>query len=97
MNVSSKKRTTEGLKVRVKYLSVLRDKTDKSEEYVEIPTDGILADIVSYLKDEYRISLPDPKILLVLNGKGYNQYPERLETKLKDGDTILLLPPISGG
>ena len=81
----------------MKYLSVLRDKTDKREEDVEISEGGILADIVSYLNVEYRINLPDPQILLVLNGKGYNQYPEKLETKLKDRDTILLLPPVSGG
>ena len=97
MNMSSKEVTTSKIKVRVKYLSVLRDKADRNEEDVEISEGGTLADIVSYLRGEYGIVLPDPQILLVLNGKGYNQYPEKLETKLKDGDTVLLLPPVSGG
>jgi MoaD family protein len=83
--------------VLVKYLSALRDKTGKKEEKLELSEGSSLHDIASRLREKYGISLPDPKILLVLNGKGYNQYPGKLKTELKGGDTILLLPPVSGG
>jgi molybdopterin converting factor small subunit len=49
------------------------------------------------LKENYAITAPDIGIMAVLNGKGWMQYPQKLQTKIKDGDAILLFPPISGG
>ena len=56
-----------------------------------------LTDLSEWLNKEYNLTLPDPKIMAVLNGKGWEQYPDKLDTKLTYGDTVLLFPPIAGG
>ena len=83
--------------VQVKYLVSLADKTGKRAEDVALEEDSTLEDFAGWLRREREIALPDPSILTVLNGKGWNQYPDKLHTRLNPGDTILLFPPISGG
>ncbi|MDP7417751.1 MAG: MoaD/ThiS family protein, partial [Desulfobacterales bacterium] len=56
-----------------------------------------LGDVEAWLKTRYSFSLLDPQIMLTLNGKGWNQYPQKLSTELTEGDLILILPVISGG
>lgn len=37
------------------------------------------------------------RILLALNGTAISQLSDGLNTKIKDGDAIALLPPVAGG
>ncbi len=83
--------------VTVKYLVTLADKTGKRTEEVSLGPRSTLRDLSAWLKEERDIGLPDPRILTVLNGKGWDQYPEKLDTALSEGDTVLLFPPIAGG
>ena len=87
----------EAVEVTVKYLVSLADKTGKRKESVELENGSTLKDLSCWLKEEYDLSLPDPRIMAVLNGKGWEQYPDKRSTKLKSGDTVLLFPPIAGG
>jgi MoaD family protein len=85
------------LAVTIKYLSALRDKTGRRQEEISLPGGSRLGDAAHYVYAKYGIQVPDPQIMFILNGKGWNQHPEGLETPLKNGDTILILPPVSGG
>jgi MoaD family protein len=34
---------------------------------------------------------------ILINGTYYRFFPEGMDTKLRDGDTVLLIPPVAGG
>ena len=81
----------------IKYLVSLKNKTGRREEKVQFPAGSVLQDVADWLNKRYRLSIPNPEIMSILNGKGWNQFPLQMSTKIKEGDTICLLPPISGG
>lgn len=85
------------IKVHLKYLVNMREKTGKKEEEIELPSGSTLENLAEWLKGEYAIELPNPGIMTVLNGRGWDQQPEKYRTMLKEGDKVLLFPPISGG
>ncbi len=85
------------VEVTVKYLVSLADKTGKRKETVGLDPGATLEDLSRRLNREYGLTLPDPRIMAVLNGRGWEQYPDKLETELRSGDTVLLFPPIAGG
>ena len=85
------------MEITVKYLSVMKDKAGTSKEIFNMPANSALSDLTGLIESKRGIHLPDQHVMMVLNGKGFNQYPDKLETLLKDGDTLLLLPPVSGG
>ena len=91
------KNSEGGVTLRVKYTAGLRDKTGCAEEEVRLPCGSTLEDLANWLNERYDLSLPNRHILAVLNGRGWNQYAEKLLTELNDGDSVLLCPPISGG
>jgi len=90
-------KNTSAITVTVKYLSVLRDKTGIRQEEVSFPEKSVLGEVAELVHGRYGIKVPDPLVMFVLNGRGWNQYPERLATPLKNGDIILIFPPVSGG
>ncbi len=90
-------KNTSVITVTIRYLSVLRDKTGVRQEEVSLAEGSVLGDAAALITRRYGIKAPGPLVMFVLNGRGWNQYPDGLETPLKTGDTILLLPPVSGG
>lgn len=84
-------------RVVVKFLATVKDKVDREEEVYELPDGSRLSKLAVELEKRYQLSLQDPAIMVTLSGKGLRQLPDGLETKLCEGDTILLFPPISGG
>ncbi|HJO62201.1 MAG TPA: MoaD/ThiS family protein [Desulfobacterales bacterium] len=88
---------TDYINIRFKYLSTIRDKIGCQGEIVRFSGGANLGDVEAWLKTRYSFSLLDPQIMLTLNGKGWNQYPQKLSTELTEGDLILILPVISGG
>ena len=88
---------TEYINIRFKYLSTIRDKTGRQGEEVRFSKGANLEDVETWLKTRYSLSLQDPQIMLTLNGKGWNQYPQKLSTELTQGDMIFIFPVISGG
>jgi len=85
------------ISVQIKYLVNLADKAGRLSETAGFPSGSTLESVQKYLQQMYDIKLPDPGIMTVLNGRGWNQHPEKMNTPLADGDTILLFPPIAGG
>lgn len=87
----------EEVSITVKYLVNIGELTGKRKEELRFPSGTVLKDFAEWLKKQYDLDVPNPKIMTALNGKGWNQYPDRLETRMNNGDTILLFPPVSGG
>ena len=83
--------------VTLKYLASIRDLTGCREESVCFPEGSTLKDVLSLLGEKYSIYLPDPQILLIVNGRGWKQLPVKYSTPLQSGNTICLIPPIAGG
>ena len=85
------------VKVIIKYLVSIKEKTGRSQEEVSFPEGSVLRDLVDWLEKQYSLSLPDPHIMAILNGKGWEQLPLKLSTGLEEGDVVCLFPPIAGG
>jgi molybdopterin converting factor small subunit len=91
------KSRTRAIGLTVKYLVSLAEKVGCKEEKLSLPEGATLAELAAWLEARRGIKVPDPGIIAVLNGKGWMQHPSKLETRLRDGDMVLLFPPISGG
>lgn len=89
--------TMSDVKIVIKYLVTVKNRTGRGKEEVSFPGGSKLQNVVDWLKERYALSLPDPHIMAILNGKGWEQLPLKLSTGLKDGDVICLFPPIAGG
>ncbi|MGQ9625329.1 MAG: MoaD/ThiS family protein [Anaerolineae bacterium] len=85
------------VKVQIKYLATLRDRTGRRQEEVSFPPGATLRDVAGWLNERYALSLPDPQVMAILNGRGWEQFPLKLSTEIKEGDIICLFPPIAGG
>jgi MoaD family protein len=83
--------------IQIKYLVNLRDRTGKRQEEIAFPQGSTLQDVADWLKTQYDVSVPNPRIMAILNGRGWEQSPQKLSTEIQDGDVICLFPPISGG
>jgi MoaD family protein len=96
------------LKVQVEYLGHIKNMTgQKREEAVETSDDITVGDLLALLSDRYgepfRKAIYEPKApdvkpnyIVAVNGYLLNQL-EGLETRLKKGDRVTLLPIVSGG
>jgi len=89
--------TATEVTVRIRYLSGLRDTTHTRMDEVRFPGGTRLRDISQWLAGKYGIVAPGPTLMCTLNGRGWNQSPQALETELHDGDEIALFPLLSGG
>ena len=84
-------------RVLVKFLAAVKDRVGKGEKEYKLPDGSTLSELAVKLQESHQLSLLDPAIMVTLNGRGIRQLPKGLETKLREGDVILLFPFISGG
>ena len=96
------------MKVIVDYLGNIKQTLSlKQAEQVELKHEASIRDLLSYLAEKYgdpfRKNVYEPKNLdlkphyiLSLNGLLLNQL-KGIETKLKDGDHVILMPVVTGG
>lgn len=85
------------MRITIKYLSALRDRAGLRRESAALPSGSRLKDLAGWLEQRHGFRYEDRKIMFILNGRGWGQYPQGLETPLADGDTVLLSVPVSGG
>ena len=83
--------------VQIMYLSALRDATGRRQEDVAFAPGATLQEVAAWLNARYALSVPSPRVMAVLNGKGWQQLPKKLGTEIENGDVIALFPPIAGG
>jgi len=96
------------LKVTVDYLGSIKQTLGlKQAEQVELKDDALVCDLLSLLAEKYgdpfKKAVYGPKDLdlkpyhiLSVNGLLLNQL-NGIETKLKDGDRVILMPVVTGG
>jgi molybdopterin converting factor small subunit len=95
--INREENSMSDVKIVIKYLVTVKNMTGHSKEEVSFSGGSKLQNVVDWLKERYAISLPDPRIMAILNGKGWEQLPLKLSTVLNEGDIICLFPPIAGG
>jgi len=89
--------TSAEVTVRIRYLSGLRDTTHTRMDEVRFPGGTRLREVSRWIAGKYGITVPGPAVMSTLNGRGWNQSPQALETELHEGDEIALFPLLSGG
>jgi len=85
----------------------LKDAIGQRLTEIDLPHGSTVEDFLTYLKERWgdnlsgRLFDPDsgavlPHVRIMVNGQAI-QFLEGMETPLKEGDEVLILPPVSGG
>lgn len=95
------------MRVKVRYLGLIRSRLGKREEEVDVKEGAFLSDLLNKLTKKYGESLKsifdedeknvlDPSFIVTINGVLIGQL-RGMRTRLKRGDRIALMTLISGG
>jgi len=94
------------MKIKVKFFTSLREITGKKEDEIQSSSVITLEELLAHLSKKYGREfieyLYDEKgnvrkyIQILINGRGINVL-QGFETKLKEGDTVAIFPPVGGG
>lgn len=94
------------MKVHVKFLATIREITGVPEIELEILYGDTVGVALQALQARYGTTFKEattgttaggiPKVRFLVNGRN-TDFLEELETKLKDGDVMVLVPPVAGG
>jgi molybdopterin synthase sulfur carrier subunit len=93
------------IKVTIKFFTTLREIVGKREEQLSLPTQATLKDAIAELSRRYGARFTDyalekgeikPPLQILINGRNMGLL-QRMETMLKEGDTVAILPPTGGG
>ena len=81
------------MKIKLLYFAQLREKTRASEEDLELPAGSTVNDLRQHLLKLY------PQMKNTLDGVAIavNLEYTKDERKLSEGDSVALIPPVSGG
>jgi len=85
------------IRVKIRYLSAVRETTGKRQDELELPGGSRLAAVAEWLKASYGLAVPSPSLMSTINGYGWNQVPGGPAAELHEGDEIALFPLLSGG
>ncbi len=81
------------MKIKVLYFSSIKDKLKKKEDLLDISENTTLEDVISLLKEKYpEIAESLDKSMFAVN----EEYADK-DKILKEGDTVAVIPPVSGG
>jgi molybdopterin synthase sulfur carrier subunit len=94
------------MKITVKFFTSLREITGKREEELQLSRTITVKELLTQLSKmhgrQFTDYVYDKKgnvrtfIQILINGRGINAL-QGFETKLKDGDTVAIFPPVGGG
>ncbi|MGD9044250.1 MAG: MoaD family protein [Desulfobacterales bacterium] len=69
-----------------------------------LTVDDLLHELSDRFGEDFRTMIFDPEtntlsrhIRILINGRHYSHLPEKLSTRLHEGDEVSLFPPIAGG
>ncbi len=80
------------MNIKIKYFASLREKSQKSEDLLEINEKQNLSEIYELLRGKYHFPLTAKEIKFAVN----NEYVED-EYLLKEHDVVAFIPPVAGG
>ena len=81
------------MRVRVLFFGMLKDRMGKSSDLLELPDGASIRDLLAH----YETEVPRLRESLPALAVAVNQVYASPEAKLKAGDEVALLPPVSGG
>jgi molybdopterin synthase catalytic subunit len=81
------------MQVRILFFGMLKDLAGRGSDSLSLPDPATLADVLNH----YCESIPRLREMAASLAISVNQEYARPDTKLKSGDEIALLPPVSGG
>jgi MoaE-MoaD fusion protein len=81
------------MQVRVLFFGVLKDLTGKASDSISLPENATLGDVLTH----YERSIPRLKDTAASLAMSVNQEYASPATRLRPGDEVALLPPVSGG
>jgi len=94
------------MKIRVKFFTTLREITGKKEDEIQPSSIITVKELLTQLSKKYGKQFMDylydergnvrTYIQILINGRGINAL-QGLKTKLKEGDTVAIFPPVGGG
>lgn len=93
------------MKVKVKFFALIREVAGVKEVEEEVEDNTTVRELLEKLckrmPEKFRNLIFDghevsKNLIILVNRKGIRELDD-LETKLKDGDEVALLPPVSGG
>ena len=89
------------MKIEVLFFAQLRELTGTRQTEVTLADGNRLADLIARLSEEYgdvfRREVSDIAGLRIMVNGLENEVLDGMETRLKEGDTVVLLPPVAGG
>jgi len=93
------------VRVKVRYFTTLRELAGTPEERLALRDGATLADLIETIASKYGKEARDylytngkvdPSIYFLINGEN-SRLLSGLKTKLKNGDIVVIIPPIGGG
>ena len=81
------------MQIQVLFFGILKDIAGRASDSLELPDGAVLADLLHH----YEERMPGLKPVLPSLAMSVNQEYSRPEVRLKAGDEVALLPPVSGG
>jgi len=81
------------MQVRVLFFGVLKDLAGKASDSLDLPENATLADVLAH----YKLAIPRLQDTTASLAMSVNQEYAGPATRLKAGDEVALLPPVSGG
>jgi len=95
------------MKVTLHTILGIKDVVGQRLTEIELPEGSTIGACLTYIKERWGVELaarlfnPDsvevlPYVRVMINGQSIN-YLQGMETPLKEGDEVLILPPASGG
>jgi molybdopterin converting factor subunit 1 len=81
------------MKIKVKFFAILRERAGTAEVIKEIRDGSTVADLWQALQQDYpKLNVTGIRLLYAVN-----QNYVKPESKLKDQDEVVFIPPVSGG
>src|SRR3954454_10885600 len=81
------------MQIRVLFFGILKDLAGKPSDLLDLPENATLGDVLNY----YEQAIPRLKATKASLAMSVNQEYAGPGTRLKAGDEVALLPPVSGG
>ena len=81
------------MRIRVLFFGILKDLAGRSSESIELPEQARVGHVISH----YEERIPQMRDWVTSIATSVNQEYAGAEAKLKSGDEVALLPPVSGG
>ena len=96
------------IETKIRLIGILKSIAGKEELTLKLKKTVTINDLIqklaSSLSEEFKRALidselksPKPNALIILNGREISVLPEGLETKVKNGDEIVIVPVTHGG